>query len=170
MTERVHPDQWGIDGAIWFSGRSPCVRRKVGAVVIRNGRVVGGGFNGPSRKLPPRTCEPGPLQCVRIARKIASGTEPHVVCCDHAEANACQFTDRRDAEGATMYCTDSPCRTCAGLIVNAGIVRVVVASTYPDPDGVELLRAAGVAFEVWKPAPAKQNGAPFDEDLSAGHL
>ncbi len=142
---RVDLDTWGIAGARWFSTRSPCVRRQVGAILVKDGRVVGGGFNGPARGLKHRTAEPGPDQCVRIG--IASGTEPQRVCCEHAEANAVQFTDRRDAQGATCYCTDSPCRTCAGLLVNAGIVRVVAATAYPDPAGRELLRAAGVIFE-----------------------
>ena len=144
-TARVDIDTWGIAGARWFATRSPCVRRQVGAILVKDGRVVGGGFNGPARGLPHRTETPGPLQCIRIG--MISGTEPHKVCCEHAEANAVQFTDRRDAQGATCYCTDSPCRTCAGLLVNAGVARVVVDMLYADPAGVELLRAAGVQFD-----------------------
>ena len=148
LNKRVDLDAWGVAGARWYATRSPCVRRQVGAVLIKNGRVVGGGFNGPSKGLPHRTETPGPLQCIRIG--MPSGSEPHTVCCDHAESNACQFTDRADAEGATCFCTDSPCRVCAGLLVNAGVVRVVAASLYPDADGRFLLLSAGVSFEIFR--------------------
>lgn len=116
-----------VAGAI--ASRSDCERSKVGAVVVKDGRIVGTGYNGAPAgwpgcaSCPRRTsdCEPGssydtgPGSCVAL----------------HAEANALIYTDRTDLQGATLYLTRKPCDGCAKLIAGAGIARVVVDGEEP---------------------------------------
>jgi len=143
---RITPDEWGLRLALTSAARSPCVRRQVGAVLVKGGRVVSMGYNGPPRGTPHRTECPGPNQCVRIG--LRSGSDPSNVCCVHAEVNALLFANRADAEGATLYCTDSPCLTCAQAIINAGVVRVVCSKPYADSRGVDTLKSANITCEV----------------------
>lgn len=136
-------EQWGLELARVVATRSPCVRRQVGAVLIKDARIVGHGYNGPPRGLPHRCSEPGLNQCVRIGQAPGSAG---AACCVHAEANALMFSDRGDARGATLYCTHSPCLACAQMAINAGVVRVVSAEQYPDEAGRAELLKAGVSF------------------------
>lgn len=143
---RITLDEWGLRLAAVSAERSPCVRRHVGAVLVKAGRVVSMGYNGPPRGAPHRTECPGPDQCVRIG--VPSGAAADKVCCVHAEINALIFANREDAAGATLYCTDSPCTQCAYAIVNAGVVRVVCAKPYADSGGLSVLRQSCIECEV----------------------
>jgi len=94
--------------------RATCDRKSVGAVIAREGRILSTGYNGP-----------------------ASGM-PHCSSDTHAEANAIAFAAKNGVslEGSTLYLTLSPCVSCAQLIANSGIDRVVYLEKYRVPDGV----------------------------------
>lgn len=121
-----------LDIAKLTSMRSTCNRLYVGAVIAREGRMLGSGYNGPPRGEPHCTHDLTNLEpCFRAV---------------HAECNAIAFAARYGSatEGAEMYVTHSPCVPCAQLIVQSGICRVVYSNAYRVLDGVNMLQAMGV--------------------------
>jgi len=119
--------------------RSTCLRRQIGALVVKNNVIISTGYNGAPRGFP-HCLEAG---CRRDKLNIASG-ERHEECVGvHAEQNAL-LQAGRDAEGATLYVNAFPCKICAKLIINAGIKRVAMSGEYSDKEGLEYLRMADV--------------------------
>ncbi len=119
--------------AIWAEN-SYCKRRKVGALIVKDGMIISDGFNGT------------PSGFENICEDDSGITKPYVL---HAEANAITKVAKsgNSAEGSTLYITDSPCMECAKLIIQSGIKRVVYKDEYRLTDGVDLLRKAGVEVE-----------------------
>ena len=116
---------------IW-AGNSYCERRQVGALLVKDKMIISDGYNGT------------PCGFENICEDDVTGrTKPYVL---HAEANAITKVARSNnsSEGATMYVTTSPCIECAKLIIQSGIKRVVYGEAYHTPDGLELLKRAGV--------------------------
>lgn len=115
---------------IWAEN-SYCVRRQVGAIIVRDGMIISDGYNGT------------PCGFENICEDESGKTKPYVL---HAEANAITKVAKSNnsSDGATLYVTASPCIECAKLIIQAGIRRVVYCDTYHTLDGVELLRRAGI--------------------------
>ncbi|MBD3180120.1 MAG: cytidine deaminase [Candidatus Latescibacteria bacterium] len=124
------------------SERSTCLRRKVGAIIVKNKRIISTGYNGAPKGLA-HCLEIG---CMRDRMEVPSG-QRHELCRGvHAEQNAIiqAAVSGASMEGGTIYCTDSPCSTCAKMIINAGIVRLVLGARYPDQLGEDLIREAGL--------------------------
>lgn len=115
---------------IWAEN-SYCVRRKVGALIVKDKMIISDGYNGT------------PVGFENICENDEGFTKPYVL---HAEANAITKIARsnNNSYGATLYVTTSPCIECAKLIIQAGIVRVVYGEEYHIMDGIELLKRAGV--------------------------
>ena len=116
---------------IWAEN-SYCRRRQVGALLVKDKRIISDGYNGT------------PSGFETVCEDEASGlTKPYVL---HAEANAISKVARSNnsSDGATLYVTASPCLECAKLVIQAGIRRVVFAELYRITDGVDLLRRAGI--------------------------
>jgi len=127
------------------SERSTCMRRKVGAIIVKDKRIISTGYNGSPRGLA-HCLEIG---CMREQLEIPSG-ERHEMCRGaHAEQNAIiqAAGSGVNMEAATMYCTTAPCSTCAKMIINAGIERLVLGGRYPDQLGEDLIREAGIETE-----------------------
>jgi dCMP deaminase len=127
------------------SERSTCMRRKVGAIIVKDKRIISTGYNGAPRGLA-HCLEIG---CLREQLEIPSG-ERHEMCRGaHAEQNAIiqAASSGISMEGATMYCTTAPCSTCAKMIINAGIEKLVLGGRYPDKLGEDLIGEAGVTTE-----------------------
>jgi dCMP deaminase len=122
--------------------RSTCLRRKVGAVLVRDKRILATGYNGAPSGV--KHCiEVG---CLRESRGIASG-ERHELCRGlHAEQNAIIQAALYGIaiEGASIYCTHQPCVLCAKMLVNAGIREIFFLEGYPDELSEGLLNEAGV--------------------------
>jgi dCMP deaminase len=110
---------------------SHCERKKVGALIVRDGRIISDGYNGTPAGFP-NCCE-----------DQQGNTEWYVL---HAEANAILKVARstNDCSGATLFITLSPCKDCSKLVLQAGIKRVVYMMEYKDTTGVDFLRSAGV--------------------------
>lgn len=115
---------------IWAEN-SYCVRRQVGALVVKNKMIISDGYNGT------------PTGFENVCEDENNVSKPYVL---HAEANAITKLARsnNNSDGATIYITASPCIECAKLIIQAGIKRVVYGEKYRLTDGIELLRRAGV--------------------------
>ena len=125
--------------------RSTCARRKVGAIAVKNKRILATGYNGAPKGLP--HC--GEVGCMRELLGIPSG-ERHEICRgSHAEINAIVQAASVGAptSGATIYCTHEPCSFCTKAIINAGIRRIVFVRSYPDPLAVELRTQAALSVE-----------------------
>ncbi len=130
--------------------RSTCLRRSVGAVIVRDRRILTTGYNGPPRGL--EHCDV--VGCLRQELGIVSGERLDICRALHAEQNAIiqAAVHGVSTEGATIYVTHQPCFTCAKMIVNAGIVRVVCASEYPDALARGILQEARIPLEVMEKA------------------
>lgn len=114
---------------IWAEN-SYCKRRQVGALVVKEQRIISDGYNG----------TPSGFENVCEENNVSF---PYVL---HAEANAITKLARshNNSEGSTLYVTASPCLECAKLIIQAGIKRVIYGEKYRLDDGLQLLRRAGI--------------------------
>ena len=119
-----------------------CYRRKVGAIIVKDKRVLTTGYNGAPAGI--SSCvERG--ECLREKMNIPIGTRAETCYAAHAEQNAIIQAARYGAniDGATLYCTHQPCVICAKMIINAGIKRVVYKEGYPDEFSIRLFEEAG---------------------------
>ncbi|MCL6629203.1 MAG: dCMP deaminase family protein [Armatimonadetes bacterium] len=122
--------------------RSTCVRRQVGAVIVRDRRILTTGYNG----APSGLSHCLDVGCVRDQLGIKSGTRAEVCRALHAEMNAVIQAAQHgvSTKGATLYCTTQPCSVCSRMIINAGIVRVVYSGDYPDEFAASMLAEANI--------------------------
>lgn len=118
---------------IWAEN-SYCRRRQVGALIVKDKMIISDGYNGT------------PSGFENVCEDEHGVTHPYVL---HAEANAITKIARsnNNADGATLYVTDSPCIECSKLIIQAGIKRVIYNRSYRLTDGLDLLRRAGIEVE-----------------------
>lgn len=124
------------------SGRSTCKRRRTGAVLVKDKRILSSGYNGVPSGL--RHCED--VGCLREERGIASGSNHELCRGIHAEQNAVIQAAKHGIaiDGATVYCTHQPCVLCAKILLNAGVVDIVFRDSYPDALSEQILAEAGV--------------------------
>jgi len=158
-------DNYFMQLAELVSSRSTCLRRKVGAVIVREKHILSTGYNGAPRGLP-HCRETG---CLREENNVPSG-ERHELCrATHAEANALIQAALHGVStaGATLYCTTAPCTICAKMLINAGIERIVYREGYPDRLGLEMSEQIGIRIERC-PAPDDQRLIPADTMGSEG--
>lgn len=129
--KRLRYDKAYLRMAQTWAELSHCERKKVGALIVRDGRIISDGYNGTPAGFP-NCCE-----------DQQGNTEWYVL---HAEANAILKVARstNDCSGATLFITLSPCKDCSKLVLQAGIKRVVYMMEYKDTTGVDFLRSAGV--------------------------
>jgi dCMP deaminase len=141
--DRPSWDEYFISIAELTSKRSTCLRRQVGAVIVKDKQIVSTGYNGAPKGIA-HCDEIG--GCLREKMGIPSG-ERHELCrALHAEQNAIiqAATSGQSIEGATIYVTNQPCIICAKMIINAGIRKIIVSEGYPDELAVTLLAEAGL--------------------------
>lgn len=142
-------DEYFMQMAELTAKRSTCLRRQVGAIIVKDKHIVATGYNGAPKGLPHCNELGG---CYREKVGIPSG-ERHELCrALHAEQNAIiqAATLGQSIEGATIYVTHQPCIICAKMIINAGISRIVVRSGYPDKMSEEMVKEANLKIEMLK--------------------
>ena len=125
--------------------RSSCLRRSVGAVLVKDKRILATGYNGAPAGM--AHCEEA--GCLRDQLHIPSG-ERHELCRGlHAEQNAIIQAARQGTEikDSTLYCTTAPCSLCAKMLINAGVTRIVYEGSYPDERAMGFFAEAGVKVE-----------------------
>jgi dCMP deaminase len=135
-------DAYFISIAREVSGRSTCLRRQIGAVLVREKRILATGYNGAPSGI--RHCDE--VGCLREERRIPSG-ERHELCRGlHAEQNAIIQAALHGVavEGSVLYSTHFPCILCAKMLINAGIKEICYMNGYPDKLSQEILGEAGV--------------------------
>ena len=131
------------------SRRSTCLRRQVGAVIVKGKRILTTGYNGAPSGL--KHCsEAG---CLREKLNIPSGERQELCRGCHAEQNAIIQAAQHgiSINGATVYSTHFPCVTCAKMIINAGIKEIIYQEGYPDQLSQELLEEAGIELKKMTP-------------------
>ncbi len=149
--DRPSWDEYFMEITELVAKRSTCLRRKVGAVVVKDKRILTTGYNGPPAGL--KHCdELG--GCLRDKLDIPSGERMELSRAVHAEQNAIIQAAKYgiSIDGATIYVTNHPCFICAKMLINAGIKRIVYKEGYPDEFAKEILKEAGIKVEQFKGA------------------
>lgn len=147
MAERPSWDEYFMEIAKLVSTRATCPRRSVGAIIVKEKRILATGYNGAASGLP--HCPPGgpdndwPLGCMKAGHCIRSL---------HAEQNAILQAAKIGVpcEGAAIYVTCQPCNMCAKMIINAGIRRVIYEGDYPDEFSKELFRDGKIEVMLYR--------------------
>ncbi|MEA3328918.1 MAG: cytidine/deoxycytidylate deaminase family protein [Candidatus Omnitrophota bacterium] len=135
-------DEYFLEIAGLLAKRSTCLRREVGALIVKDKKILTTGYNGAPTAI--EHCDSA--GCLREKLKVPSG-ERHELCRGlHAEQNALIQAARYgvDVSGGTLYCTNHPCIICAKMLINAGIKKIVVASGYPDQISEDFLKQAKI--------------------------
>jgi Deoxycytidylate deaminase len=141
-------DEYFLDIAQLVAKRSTCLRRTVGAVVVKDKRILTTGYNG----APSGLAHCVTTGCLREQLRVPSG-ERHELCrALHAEMNALLQAAQYgiSVKDGVIYCTNQPCIICAKMIINAGIKRVVVLEHYPDAFAQKILKEANIEVVVAK--------------------
>ena len=147
--ERPSTDEYFMEMARLVSTRSTCLRRKVGAVIVKDKRVLSTGYNGSPRGT--RHCEE--LGCIRVQMNVPSGTRHELCRGVHAEQNAVTQAAYFgvSVNGATIYTTTFPCSMCAKILINAGIKEIVYDEGYVDDLSKELLGETDIVIREFHP-------------------
>jgi dCMP deaminase len=147
--ERPSWDAYFMDIVQVIASRAACLRRSVGAILVKDRRILATGYNGPPMGM--KHCdELG--GCLREKLNVPSG-ERHELCrALHAEQNAIIHAARHgvSTQGSILYCTNTPCAVCAKMLINAGVERVVYADGYPDAMAEEMLAEAGITLQQFR--------------------
>jgi dCMP deaminase len=135
-------DEYFMKMAALVSERSTCLRHHVGAIVVKDKRVLTTGYNGAARGM--KDCTE--LGCLRNELGIASGTRHEICRAIHAEQNAIIQAGIHgiNISGSALYCTHTPCIICAKIIVQSGIKEIISYQDYADEDARKFLESAGV--------------------------
>jgi dCMP deaminase len=138
--DRPGLDEYFMEIASVVAKRSTCLRNQVGALFVRNKRILSTGYNGAPAGL---------LHCdeVGCAREgVESGTRHELCRAVHAEQNAIIQAALHGVsiEGSTLYCTHQPCILCAKMMINARVSRAVFCHSYPDETALRFLEQAGI--------------------------
>ncbi|MCK4571365.1 cytidine/deoxycytidylate deaminase family protein [candidate division WOR-3 bacterium] len=131
------------------ASRATCLRRKVGAVLVRNKRILTTGYNGPPSGITHCEQRGG---CIRDELKIPSGERMELSRAIHAEQNAIIQAAKVgiSIEESTLYVTTHPCFTCSKMLINAGVKKIIYKEGYPDSFAMEILKEAGVLVVQFK--------------------
>lgn len=141
-------DEYFLEMAHLVAKRSTCLRRSVGAVLVKDKRILATGYNGAPSGL--KHCVD--IGCLRQKLKIPSG-ERHELCrALHAEQNALIQASLYgiSVKESTLYATNQPCVICAKMLINAGIKEIVIASGYPDKMALSFLKEAKIKLRTIK--------------------
>ena len=144
IMDRPDNDEYFMEMAHLISRRSTCTRRKVGAVIVKDKRVLTTGYNG----SPKGTAHCEELGCIREQMKIPSGTRHELCRGVHAEQNAVIQAAYFGVsiQGSTIYTTTYPCSMCSKILINAGIAEVVYSESYVDDLSKELFKETKVVI------------------------
>jgi dCMP deaminase len=142
-------DAYFVDIAKLVASRSTCLRRQVGAVMVKDKHILATGYNG----TPSGITHCSETGCLRDQLKVPSG-ERHELCRGlHAEQNAIIQAARHgvDISGAILYCTHSPCIICTKMLINSGVRQIIYLAGYPDQMSLGMLNEAGIQVHMFGP-------------------
>jgi dCMP deaminase len=141
-------DQYFMEIATIVGTRSTCLRRQVGAVIVKDKRILATGYNGAPAGL--KHC--AEIGCLREKLQVPSGQRHELCRAIHAEQNAIiqAATFGVPMAGAAIYTTHFPCVLCSKMIINAGIKRIIYSHGYPDDMSRAVLKEARLKVELLK--------------------
>ena len=148
VIKRPDWDTYFMNIADVVSTRATCLKRQVGAVIVKDKQILATGYNGAPRGMK-HGAEVG---CIREQLEVPSGTH-HELCRGlHAEQNAIIQAARNgvNIDGATLYCTFLPCVICAKMVINAGLKRIVFKGYYPDELAVQMFAESGIDMNLFE--------------------
>ena len=150
MTKHERPswDEYFMEIAHLVKKRATCLRRQVGAVIVKDKNILATGYNGAPSGIEHCLTR----GCLREQMHIPSG-ERHEICRGlHAEQNAIIQAAKHgtDISGAVLYCTNQPCGICAKMLINAGIRRIIFEEGYPDQLAADMIKESGIDVVRYK--------------------
>lgn len=140
-------DEYFMDIVELIKTRSTCLRRQVGALIVKDKRILATGYNGS-----PTGCSHClEIGCMREKLNIPSGQRHELCRAIHAEQNAIvqAANSGTSVKGGTLYVTHQPCVLCAKMAINAGIIRIIYKGEYPDELSMSMLKEAGVEVQIF---------------------
>lgn len=146
--KRLSNDEYFMEMAYLVAKRSTCLRRNVGAVIVKDKRILSTGYNGAPKNL--KHCEE--TGCLREQLKVPSG-QRHELCRGvHAEQNAIiqSAIFGVSIKGSTIYITNFPCSVCIKMIINAGINEIVYDNYYDDELSLKIIEESGIKIRQFK--------------------
>ncbi len=146
QAQRLDIDEYFLKIASVVAERSTCLRHHVGAVAARDKHILSTGYNGAAARI--KDCLE--LGCLRDEQNIPSGTRHEICRAIHAEQNCIIQASLHGVslEGATIYCTHTPCILCAKMLTNARIKRFVSFRKYADDSFIQLFDEAGINVDI----------------------
>ncbi len=147
-------DHYFMDIASLVARRTTCLRRAVGAAIVKDKRILTTGYNGAPGGI--RHC--AEVGCIREQLKVPSG-QRHELCRGiHAEQNAIIQAAYHGVsiKDATVYCNTQPCSICAKMIINAGIRKIIYQSGYADDMASQMLGEAGIEVIQMSASPVEE--------------
>ena len=141
---RIGINEYYMNIAVQVSLRSTCIRRKVGAVIVKDNEILGSGYNGSPKGLP--NCCDDPTRCYRTKHNIPSGQKLELCYAQHAEINAMfnALCSNRDLRDASIFVTTFPCSNCAKAIIQSGIKNIYYLDTYTNEFTLTMLEEANI--------------------------
>ncbi len=149
MAERPGWDDYFMKIAEDVATRATCIRRRVGAVIVKDKWIISTGYNGVPTKITHCTEE----TCLRTKYNVPSG-ERHELCRGlHAEQNAIIQAALHGVSinGAVIYVTTQPCSICTKMLINSGIKKFIYREPYKDPLSEEMILEAGIEIVIYSP-------------------
>jgi dCMP deaminase len=150
LDQRPSWDEYFMQICRVVATRSTCLRRQVGAILVSDRRILSTGYNGAPKDLEHCADLGG---CYREKMNVPSGERQELCRALHAEQNAIiqAAVHGVKLENVTAYCTTMPCVTCAKMLINVDVRRIVYEADYPDELSREMLAEAGVELVRWPP-------------------
>jgi dCMP deaminase len=148
VRERPSYDAYFMEMAHVVAKRSTCLRRKVGAILVKDKHILSTGYNGAPKGF--KHCVE--VGCLREKLGVAAG-ERHELCRGlHAEQNAIiqAAVFGTSIKGSTLYCTNTPCVVCVKMLINAGVTEIVYAGEYPDELAKHMLNESNLKIKRFK--------------------
>lgn len=142
MVQRPSYDEYFMQMAYLAASRSTCIRRKVGAVLVKNKHVLATGYNGPPKGM--KHCDE--TGCLRETLQVPSG-ERHEICRGlHAEQNAIiqAAVFGVSIKDSVIYITNTPCVVCTKMLINAGVKEIIYEGQYPDKLAHEMMKESQI--------------------------
>lgn len=144
MNRHMRPswDEYFLEAAKLVAKRSTCVRRHVGAIAVKDKRILATGYNG----APAGLAHCIDIGCIRQKMKIPSGQRQELCRALHAEQNVIiqALLHKIDLKGSIIYVTNQPCVICSKMLMSAGIKEVIILEGYPDELAKKMLKESGI--------------------------
>ena len=141
-------DRYYMNYALKIAPTANCIKGKVGAVIVRDGKIISEGVNSVPKGVTPCTEE----TCIRKKLDLHAGQNQELCFVVHAEQNALinALNNRKDVQGSTIYVTKKPCIICGKMLINAGVKRIVYLKDYADQYSEQILKESGIELEKYE--------------------